>query len=486
MVRSNKYLQSLLTELISLSSECEWVEFKHNNPDAEDIGEYISALSNSAALIGKANAYLIWGVDDTSHAVLGTKFDPAKTKVGNEELENWLLRLLSPKIDFRLHSFLFNAKPVVLLEIGAAFHHPVAFKNIEYVRIGSYKKKLKDYPEREGELWRIFASHPFELEIALADVDRDDVLHLIDYPSFFELTSQAIPTETKRVLEVLESEAMISRSVGDRWNILNLGAMLFARHLTDFPTVGRKALRVIQYPEEDRVRTTREQVGGKGYAAGFDGLIEFITGLLPTNEVIGPALRREVPMFPPLAIRELIANAIIHQDFRATGTSPLIEIFAHRMEITNPGRSLVGADRLLDSPPKSRNEMLASFLRRIGICEERGSGIDKVVFETEFYQLPAPIFETPDESTRVVLFAHREFRQMDRDDRARACYLHSCLRYVQRDFMTNFTLRNRFGVEAKNSAMVSRIIKDTIENGLIRPHDASVGSRAKKYVPWWA
>lgn len=191
-------------------------------------------------------------------------------------------------------------------------------------------------------------------------------------------------------------------------------------------------------------------------------------------------------MFPDLAIRELVANAIIHQDFHSTGTAPLVEIFSNRMEITNPGLPLVKTDRFLDSPPKSRNEALASFMRRIGVCEERGSGVDKVVFQAELYQLPAPIFETTEEHTRVVLFSHKEFREMDKEDRIRACYLHACLRYVQRDFMTNTTLRERFGIDAKNSAMISRIIKDAIEADLIKCHDMSVGSRARKYLPFWA
>ena len=191
-------------------------------------------------------------------------------------------------------------------------------------------------------------------------------------------------------------------------------------------------------------------------------------------------------MFPELAIRELVANAVIHQDFHASGTGPMVEIFNNRMEITNPGLPLVKTDRFLDSPPKSRNEALASFMRRIGVCEERGSGVDKVVSQTEIYQLPAPLFETTEEHTRAILFAHKEYREMDKEDRIRACYLHACLKFVQRDFMTNTTLRERFGIEEKNSSMASRIIRDTVTAGLIRCHDNTVGSKARKYLPWWA
>lgn len=169
-----------------------------------------------------------------------------------------------------------------------------------------------------------------------------------------------------------------------------------------------------------------------------------------------------------------------------TGSGPMIEIFADRMEITNPGLPLVKTERFLDTPPRSRNEALASLMRRAGICEERGSGVDKVVFQTEFYQLPAPIFETPEGSTRAVLFAHKTLNDMDRADRVRACYLHACLRYVERNPMTNSSLRERFGIEEKNSAIASRIIRDAVEDGRVKPYDPDQGKKYAKYLPFWA
>lgn len=484
--RSTEYLLSLLNELRKLPRETEWVEFKYNNAEPDEIGEYLSALANAAALTGKIHAYLVWGVDDGSHEIVGTTFDPVRAKVGNEELESWLLRLLNPKINFRFYAFQIGDKPIVLLEIVAAFRHPVQFKGTEYIRVGSYKKKLKDFPEKERELWRVFDRIPFEREIAAENVTSDEVLKLLDYPAYFDLLSLPLPEGRDGILSALASDEMIATGKGGKWHITSLGAVLFAKRLVDFRPLRRKAVRVVLYKGEGRVETVREQEGTKGYAAGFEGLIGFVTNLLPSNEVIGQALRKEVPMFPELAIRELVANAIIHQDFHLTGSTPMVEIFGDRMEITNPGLPLVKTDRFLDSPPKSRNEALASFMRRIGVCEERGSGVDKVVFQAELYQLPAPLFETTDEHTRVVLFAHREFRGMDKEDRIRACYLHACLRYVQRDFMTNTTLRERFGIEEKNSSMASRIIRDTVEAGLIRCHDETVGSKGRKYLPWWA
>ena len=164
----------------------------------------------------------------------------------------------------------------------------------------------------------------------------------------------------------------------------------------------------------------------------------------------------------------------------------MIEIFAERMEITNPGLPLVKTERFLDTPPRSRNEALASFMRRVGICEERGSGVDKVVFQTELFQLPAPSFETPEGSTRAILYGHKALSDMDRADRVRACYLHACLRFVERDPMTNSTLRGRFGIEEHNSAIASRIIRDAMEDGLIKPYDPDQGKKYAKYLPFWA
>lgn len=484
--RNPEYLASLVCELCRLPKETEWAELKLNNAEPDEIGEYMSALANSAALCGKAKAYVVWGVGDETHEVRGTTFTPSREKVGNEELENWLLRLLSPKIHFRFYEFAVEGKPVVLLEIQRAFRHPVQFKNVEYIRIGSYKKKLKEHPEKERELWRIFDEVPFERMVAAEHVTVDEVLRLLDYAAYFDLLGRPMPERHGAVLDALKADELVAATEGGRWNITNLGAVLFARRLADFRSLRRKVVRVVAYKGNSRIETEREQEGAKGYAIGFEGLIQFINALLPQNEVIGAALRKTVPVYPELAVRELVANALIHQDFFVTGSGPMIEIFKNRMEITNPGAPLVETVRFLDSPPRSRNEMLASVMRRIGVCEERGSGVDKVVFQTEFYQLPAPIFETAGDNTRATLFAHRPMNRMDKEDRVRACYLHACLRHVTREAMTNTTLRERFGIEKQNSAIASKIIKDTVDEGLIRPYDDTVGTRAMRYVPFWA
>jgi ATP-dependent DNA helicase RecG len=175
-----------------------------------------------------------------------------------------------------------------------------------------------------------------------------------------------------------------------------MGAVLFARRLSAFDGLERKTVRVIVYKGTSRVESIREQIGTRGYAVGFQGLIGYINTLLPANEEIREALRRQVPIYPEIAIRELVANALIHQEFTIDVTGPMIEIFQDRIEITTPGIPLIDTQRFIDAPPQSRNDSLAALMRRVGICEERGSGIDKVIAHVELYQLPPPDFTVTD------------------------------------------------------------------------------------------
>ncbi len=143
--RPLEYLQSLVRELCRLPHETEWVEFKVGNDKPEIIGEYISALANAAAYCGKVHAYLLWGIKNDTHEIVGTQFKPIEKKIGNEELESWLLRLINPKVNFRFFNIKIDENRVVMLEVGTAFRHPVQFKNVEYIRVGSYKKKIKGF-----------------------------------------------------------------------------------------------------------------------------------------------------------------------------------------------------------------------------------------------------------------------------------------------------------------------------------------------------
>jgi len=233
-------LVTLLHALCALPHETEWVEFKQNDKRPDDIGEYISALSNSSGLIGKEAAYLVWGVDDETHAIVGTSFRPRAEKVGNQELESWLAVHLDPTPDFRFYEFEEGGKSVVLLEIQPCHHTPVRWKEAAYVRIGSYKKKLKDFPEKERALWLQLSRVSFEKGIALRDASDDDVLSLLDYSAYFDLTKQKLPSGKRGILDRLTREKMVIAREGNCFDITNFGAILFAKGLSAFEGLGRK------------------------------------------------------------------------------------------------------------------------------------------------------------------------------------------------------------------------------------------------------
>lgn len=480
------HYERVVRELQKMPGETPWFEFKESNSYSEMVGELIAGLSNSAALAGKDTAWLVWGIKDKTHEIVGTTFEPSTAKKGNQDLESWLVQMLRPRIRIQFHCITVDGFKVVMLEIPAAYGQPTAFAGREMIRISEVLKPLSDVPQTERDLWRSFDVTPYEQRVALTDTTDAEVLDLLDFTSYFELIAASLPSSQTEILKKLADEKFIRKNAAGAWDISNLGAILFAKNIELFPTISRKSVRLIVYEGKSRIKTKREQTGRKGYAIGFKGLMEYLKALLPENEVIGTAFRERVSMYPELSMRELIANALIHQDFSITGSGPMVEIFDDRVEITNPGAPLGDIQRLLDQAPRSRNENLAAFMRRIGLCEERGSGVDKVVAETEFYQLPPPRWEISGEAFRAVMFAHKELNNMDKEDRIHACYLHACLKFVMRETMTNTTLRERFGIEERNSATASRVISTAVEAGVIKPYDPDQGKRNARYVPYWA
>ncbi|MCU0858727.1 MAG: putative DNA binding domain-containing protein, partial [Pontiellaceae bacterium] len=369
------------------------------------------------------------------------------------------------------------------------FHVPPRPRGTAYHYEGTYLMRSGQelVPMSEDQLRRIFAEgQPGWLEdIAVSQCSAQDVIQLLDTQSYFDLIKRPYPTTQPAVLERLTEEGFI---VGrkDGYAINNLGAILLAKKLELFPAVKRKAPRVVVYTGESKLETKSDQPGEKGYAAGFEELVKYVMSQLPQNEIIRNAVRKEIKLVPEVVIRELTANALIHQDFTISGSGPMIEVYANRVEISNPGLPIVPVERFIDGY-QSRNEKLADLMRRFGICEEKSSGIDRVVQTAELYQLPAPDFQSGYNRTVVIMYGPREFRKMDRADRIRACYQHCVLQWVLRRQMTNQSLRERFKLTERNSGDVSKIITATADAGLIKPDPSGTESRKyAKYIPEWA
>ncbi|WP_240180927.1 RNA-binding domain-containing protein [Myroides odoratimimus] len=444
--------------MIQQPHESEWVEFKHNFHSPEEIGERISALSNSTCILNKEFGYLVFGIEDGTHNVVGTSFKAKSHKRGGEELEMWLVTRLKPRIDFQIYEIDYNDKHISIFIIPAAKTQPIEFLHKSYIRIGSYTKLLNEFPEKQAKIWRN-TGKPYELEIAKEGLSIPDVIRYLSTETYFDLMKVPYPSDQKGVIEKLIEDNIVVK-IHSKYAITNLGALLFAKELKDFETVERKSVRVIVYKGTNKVETIREQIGTKGYALGFAGMVNWINGQLPANEEIGKVLRTESRMYPEIAIRELVGNLLIHQDLNSKGF-PMIEIFTDRIELTNPGEPIVNPDRFIDAY-NSRNDKLADLMRRMGFCEEKGSGMDKVFFYNELYQLPPINVIVVENKTRVMIYAYKSLNELDKKEKIRACYQHACLKYVSNDKMTNQSLRDRFKIEDQNAAIASRIIKEAL------------------------
>ncbi|MFA5016717.1 MAG: ATP-binding protein [Methylobacter sp.] len=455
--------------------ENEHLEFKEAKKqfDTGKLLKYCVALAN------EGGGYLVLGVSDKPpRRVVDTKAFQNTGDIKARILEALRFRVDIDELqhpDGRVLVFEVPSRP-----IGQPLHYD-----------GTYLMRAGEdlVPMSPDQLRRIFSEGKADFLAldASAAIDADAVVAALDIQTFFDLLKLPLPASRDGILARLVSEKLIRVESG-QYKITNLGALLLAKDMRQFDSLMRKTVRMVKYKGKNKLQTERDLIGQKGYAVGFEALISYINSQLPVNEVIGQALREEVRMFPELAIRELVANALVHQDFEESGGSVMVEIYTDRIEITNPGQPLIPTERFVDEY-KSRNEKLADLMRRMGICEEKGSGIDKVVFSTEYYQLPAPEFRVTPVHTTVALFAHKDFADMEPKERVSACYMHCCLKYVSNEKMSNQSLRERFKLDdtrAKTSA-VSQVIAAAVEQNMIKLDDPENASkRYAKYVPFWA
>ena len=458
----------------STPKETQRLEFKEgkNQYDTHKLCAYCVAIAN------EGGGQLILGIaDQLPRPVVGTSAFPDLNDIA-EKLFAWL----GFRVDVNavLHA---DGRVVV-------FHIPSRPRGTAYHHQGKYLMRSGEetVPMSEDQLRKIFAEgQPDWLEEpSRSQIAAQDVIQLLDTQTYFELRKLPYPTDRGGVLDRLCQDRLIDRSLDGSFAIRRIGTLLLAKRLEDFPDVARKAARVVVYHGGSKIHTKLDQIGGKGYAVGFQGLVQYVMAQLPQNEAIENAIRREHKLVPEIVIRELVANALIHQDFSLTGASVMIEVYESRIEISNPGTPIVPVERFIDGY-QSRNERLADLMRRMGICEEKSSGIDKVVTTIEMYQLPAPSFTVRHQRTVVVIFDSRPFDEMLRDARIRACYQHAALKYVMSQAMTNRSLRERFGLPETKSASISQVITATIDEKLIKPDEtAGESRRMARYFPFWA
>ena len=453
------------------------------SPDKKRLTEHLSAFANLAG-----GGFVVFGVDN---AGTPASVDEATVERTVNQLANLGREALDPPValDHAIESY--AGERLLFVHVPESAVKPVHLrgKSLEHAFIRSGGTTRTASRQEIGTMMlHSRTPHWEELHASVLLSDAGVVSKLNGEP-ILTMLDRPIPTTEEEMLTWMEGERFVTREAGGGAYVTNLGAMAAARKLADFPDLSRKAVRIVVYDGVNKAKTKQEREGTRGYANSFQGILQNVVMLLPQSEVIEKALRVKRTMYPEIALRELIANALIHQDFSITGAGPLIEIYDDRIEISNPGGLLPSKrlDRLIGTQPESRNELLARAFRLYKICEERGSGLLKAGLQIELYGLPPIKFDAGPNHFKVTLFAPRTFAKMSAHERLEACYQHAVLKHYSDSAMTNTSLRERLKMSEKQRSMVSVLIQEAIDKGLVKNADPQNKSRKfAEYVPVWA
>ena len=471
-------IKILRDSLYPIPNELNELDWKSGLSDkTERMAQHLSAFANR-----NGGGLLVFGVHDdgTCFSMNKAEIDKIVQKLGNIAKNNlsYSIPIEHSVIDFDGHSLLFiyipeqKDKPVHLRghDLYTAYHR-------------SAGQTVKMSRNQVKALIATSEGITFEQKIAQNNLTKGDILKLLNYKALFRLLDKQIPLSEDAIIERLTQYHLCERK-GESWAITNLGAILFTAELQKFPSMAGHEVIVRKYIGENNRQQVFEQHGAYGYAVGFEGLVDFVMNITSTEDI--KVKRESIPTYPRIAIREFIANALVHQDFGITGMPVTIEIFSNRISITNAGAPLNDINRLIDLPPQSRNEELAQMMFTLGICERRGSGIDRAIAAIEEMLLPPVKFTKSEQHTRIFMFPQKSYNEMSKQEKILACYQHACLRYEDGGTINNQSVRERFKLPKNNTSVVSRIISETQTAGLIKPADIETASKKyMTYIPYY-
>ena len=486
---SNNHLSDLeLEKIIEEHDESETMEYKSNFDNSEQIGEYISALGNSALMFHQSVAYFIWGVKDKTKEIIGTIFNPKQkvSKANQMPMKTFLETFLDPRINLFWEEHQIKDKRVVALIIDVSrVTKPISFKGKRYIRVGTSKKALSEFPEKERLIWESFESIKFESKIAKENVSFKEVQNLLDLKSYFELFNPLLSEE--ELIDRMIKDKLLKRSIDNSFDITNLAAYALAKNMNEFPALKNRTVRITQYQGKQKLDTAIFDVRGKmGIINSFNNIVANIMNRVPYKEDYTDGKRKDIPIFPRIAVRELVANELVHQDFTVEGMGPTIEIFSNRLVFTNPGSPLIPVERFLDVPPISRNNDLANLMEKFHIVESRGTGIDKVVNALENNGLPSLDIKVPTSTATVfTLNSAKSFKDMSITERTNSIYWNACLKYVEGEQISNKSIRDTFKLSSRDSSLVSKSVYNAVEAKKIKVYDPNAGRKFSKYIPFW-
>lgn len=481
LARAVTILRENLSPVATEPNELDWKSGMSSNK--ERLVEHLSAFANHSG-----GGFMAFGIDNSTGTVVGATQQAVDAIVG--QLANLGRDALEPPIVIDHAAIDWDGVSLLVVHIPEQLVKPVhrRGKSIEHAWVRSGGTTRKASRQEIGAMLMNSRAPRWEELRASNRLALPDLAAQLDIDVICKLLQRPMPADSDETRRWLVDERMVEPDA-DAGYLTHFGAIAAARDLRPFDTLQRKCVRVIRYRGRNKVDTIDELVGQKGYAIGFEGLIAYLKRILPHSEVIREALRTEVAVYPEIALRELIANALIHQDFTIAGAGPMIEVFDDRIEFTNPGGLLPGktVDRLIGATPESRNEILAAGFRRYRICEERGTGFQKVVTAAELFGLPPVAFVQAEKAFKVILYAPRKFADMSQSERIEACYQHAVLKYLASGAMTNTSLRERLKMQERQRTQVSNLIRDAVRAGRIKRKDPdSPSSKFAEYVPYWA
>lgn len=358
-----KDLKDIVNELRAYETEKEWFEFKVSWYEPNELGKYISALSNSAAIEGRKEAYFVWGIDNDTHEVVGTKFK-FDIDVKNEPLKHFLARNITPDIDFTFNECKFGERRVVILVIPAAKTVPTSFDNVRYIRIGSSKERLDKYPERESHLFNVL---------------KHGLPSIVNTPSEYQdLTFEKLLIYYA-AKGITLNEKTFKKNLGlllddGRYNIL-------AQLLSDNSHFTLRVAIFSGKSKADKLFSVRE-FGFQCILYSLDDVLRYgdVLNIIQADEKYRIVERNEVPLFENDAFREAVINAFVHNHW-VSGNEPMFTVYSDRIEILSRGTLAPGQtiDGFFNGESIPVNPKLSEIFLLLHPSEKTGMGVSTIV-----------------------------------------------------------------------------------------------------------
>lgn len=476
-----KCIELLEKSLNPLPQELNELDWKASTSKSERMGRHLSAFANYTG-----GGFLVFGIEDSGIIKGLTKKELDQF---SSQISNWARDLVIPEVRTHIFSFEYKKKSLLGVYIEEAFDKPVHIKNRtledSYLRAGGQTRKMT-----RGEIRQSMMSSRQqrfeELPASLPPFILDNWMNYFDFTELLKRTKFDSP-DSGRLYEHLFNNKLLIR-VEQKYIPTNLAVITCAKDFSLLPSYERYAVRIIEYTNTTKMQTKKDLTMQSGVSVSLDLIVQKIAEILPHSEIIQNATKLNMSVIPLIAIRELIINAIMHRDFSKTNSFITIEIYSDRIEITNPGGLLpeISIDRLIDHPSVCRNEVLSDLLRKLGLAEERGSGVDNAVSAIELWGLPPVIFETQKDYFKATVLMPRNFNDMTKEERITAVYQHACLNKLTGKRTTNSSLRERFKFSSDETTKIGRLISDALEAGKIKLVNAAASKRDFHYVPYWA